>query len=63
MLVWVPVGWGETSLAVMVCDVEDVVRGRPCNWDADSRADIDTGAIRAMHEMLGNRPKGCGCGG
>lgn len=35
----------------------------PHNWDADSRADIDAGAIEAMHETLGNRPTGCGCGG
>jgi len=60
---WGPVGWGVTSLAGMVYDIEDVFQGRPYNWDMDSRADIDAGAIRAMHEMLGNRPTGCGCGG
>jgi len=47
----------------MVYGVEDLVQERSYNWDADSRADIDAGAIRAMHEMLGNRSKGCGCGG
>lgn len=59
---WGPSWLGGTSLAGMVYDIEDVFQGRPYNWDMDSRADIDAGAIRAMHEMLGNRPTGCGCG-
>lgn len=50
---WGPVGWGGTSFAGMLYDVEDVVQGRPCNWDADSRADIDAGAIRQCMKCWG----------
>jgi hypothetical protein len=35
--------------------------GGPFNWDADSRQDINAGALRAAQEMTGSRDIGCGC--
>jgi RHS repeat-associated protein len=59
---WGPLGWAVTSAAGMVFDLEDFGQGRPYDWDADSRADIDAGTVRAFEEMAGLKSVGCGCG-
>jgi RHS repeat-associated protein len=58
-----PIGQSDMHLGGIAFDFLDLALedNHTFTWDADSRQDIDNGAARALGEMIGVRPVGCGC--
>ena len=54
-------GVGLVHAAGIAIQGSEAVFGGPFNWDADSRNDINSGALRAAQEIPGMRAAGCGC--